>query len=79
MIEEWIKKYDLKFVEMSTLTQVGVKECKEMACEKILAIKQEILNNTTRESGQGSTFRKIMKIEDNYLEGMYVSQPKKRD
>jgi len=63
-------------LNMSTLTKEGVESVKEMACKKIMNIKQESLNTTAQ---SGSTARKIMKMEDNYIEGMYVSQPKKRD
>ena len=52
---------------MSTLQNENIDKAKEMACELVFNIKLP----------QPET--KALKTEQNYINGMYVAQPKKRD
>lgn len=67
VIEEWLTQNNLKFVEISTLQMENLDKVKEMACELVFNIKLP----------QPET--KALKTEQNYINGMYVAQPKRRD
>lgn len=52
---------------MSTLNKENINACKQLACESVFNIKLPQPES------------KVLKTEQNYINGMYVSQPKKRD
>lgn len=54
-------------MEISTLHKQGIEEAVGKACEAVMSLKQTIPEKYK------------MKSEENYLNGIYVAQPKKRD
>ena len=66
-IEQWLTENNLKFIEISTLKMEHIIEAKEMACELVFNIKLPQPES------------KVIKTEQNYINGIYVSHPKKRD
>jgi len=57
----------LSTLEVSTLNKINVDEAKVKACEAVMALKQTIPEKYK------------IKSEENYINGIYVAQPKKRD
>lgn len=66
-IKAWIDENNLPTMEISTLEKIGIEDAKAKACESVLNIKQTIPDKYK------------VRAEESYLNGMYVSQPKKRD
>ena len=66
-VRQWVEENGLITMEMSTLEQIGVEEVKIKACEAVMGVKQTIPEK----------YR--IKSEENYLNGIYVAQPKPRD
>ena len=57
----------MQTLEISTLHKQGIEEAVGKACEAVMSLKQTIPEKYK------------MKSEENYLNGIYVAQPKKRD
>lgn len=66
-IRTWIEENNLPTMEISTLEKIGIDDARSKACEAVMNIKQTIPEKYK------------IKGEDNYLNGMYVAQPKRRD
>lgn len=66
-IATWIQENNLPFLEISTLQKMNIEEAKVKACEAVMVIKQTVPEKYK------------IRGEDNYLNGMYVAQPKRRD
>lgn len=66
-IRAWIEENNLPTLEISTLEKIGIEEAKGKACESVMSIKQTVPEKYK------------VRGEDNYLSGMYVAQPHRRD
>ena len=72
-LEKWLNTNGFKYTEMSALEKDGTERVKEMACELLIALREQ--QNIDSISGGN----KVLKHEESVLRGVYVAQPKPRD